>query len=205
MPQESEGPMTAGSARDSREETIELELTGEQRLALSRAAESGAATARPEESYPVPSAPEYEYFPSGRTARVDLVCNVTFAVAVLAIAVAAGWPASDRHPPAPAVISATPVAEVAQAGPPKPQGEPLRIKNAFDATEVFEFPAATAESEAREAVAALLLSRARERRAGPLTLGRTGTPQLGRAAVQQREVFVTRLLVGAQDPWAATN
>src|SRR4029077_16716568 len=109
----SEGPTTAGSAHDPSDDTIELELTGEQELALSRAAEAARATARPDESGPVLSVPEYENFASRRVARIDFVCNVTFAVAFLGIAVASLGPASDRHPPAPAVTSAAPLAEVA--------------------------------------------------------------------------------------------
>ena len=114
--------------------------------------------------------PKYENFGSRRTARIDFVCNVTLAVAGLGISVAFLWPASDRQPPAPlpAVTGAALLAEVAPAGPVEPQGAPVRIKNAFDATEVFEFPPGTTESEAREAVAERLLSRARDRRAeGP--------------------------------------
>jgi hypothetical protein len=196
---ESEGPTTAGSGHDSSDDTIELELTGEQELALSRAAE--AAMARPDESGPVLSVPEYETFASRRVARIDFVCNVTFAVAVLGIAVASLWPASDRHPPAPAVTSAAPLAEVAPAGPAEPQGAPVQIRNAFDATEVFEFPHGTMESEAREAVAELLLSRARDRRAEGLALRRAGNLQPDRgAAVPQPEVFVTRLLARAKEP-----
>jgi hypothetical protein len=197
----SEGPTTAGSAHDSSDDTIELELTGEQELALSRAAEAARATARPDESGSVSSVPEYENFASRRVARIDFVCNVTFAVAVLGIAVASLWPASDRHPPAPAVTTAAPLAEVAPAGPAEPQGAPVQIRNAFDATEVFEFPHGTTESEAREAVAELLLSRARDRRAEGLPLRRAGNLQPDRgAAVQQPEVFVTRLLARAKEP-----
>jgi hypothetical protein len=70
----------------------------------------------------------------------------------------------------------------------------VRIKNAFDATEVFEFPPGTTESEARDAVAQLLLTRARDRRAEGLALRRVGSLQPYRgAAVQQPEVYVTRL------------
>jgi hypothetical protein len=201
MIQGPEGPTTTGSAHDSSDDTIELELTGEQELALSRAAEAARATARPDESGPVLSVPESENFASRRVARIDFVCNVTFAVAVLGIAVASLWPASDRHPPAPAVTSAAPLAEVAPAGPAEPQGAPVQIRNAFDATEVFEFPHGTTESEAREAVAELLLSRGRDRRAEGLALRRAGNLQPDRgAAAQQPEVFVTRLLARAKEP-----
>jgi hypothetical protein len=178
----SEGPTTAGSAHDSSDDTIELELTGEE-LALSRAAEAARATAHPDRSGPILSVPEYEKFAFRRTARIDFVCNVTFAVAVLGIAVAS-LPASDRRPPAPAVTSAAPLAEVALAGPApaEPQGAAVRIKNVFDAREVFEFPHGTTEAEAREAVVELLLGRARDRRADGLALGRVGGLQPARDA-----------------------
>ena len=197
----SERPTTAGSAHDSSDDTIELDLTGEEELALSRAAEAARATARPEESGPVLSVPEYKNCAFRRTARIDFVCNVIFAVAVPGIAVALLWPAPARHPPAPAVASAAPLAEVAPAGPAEPQGAPVRIKNVFDATEVFEFPTGTAESEAREAVAELLLSRARDRRAEGLALRHAGNRQPDRGTeTQQPEVLVTRLLARAKEP-----
>jgi hypothetical protein len=40
---------------------------------------------------------------------------------------------------------------------------PVRFKNPFDASEVFEFPAGTSWTEMRDAVAELLSQRARER------------------------------------------
>jgi hypothetical protein len=68
--------------------------------------------------------PEYENFAYRQTARIDYVCNVTFAVAVLGIAVAVLWPASNRHPPGPtpAVTSAAPLAEAAPAGDARRKG-----------------------------------------------------------------------------------
>ena len=196
----SEGPTTAGSAHDSSDDTIEAELTGEQELALSRAAEAARATACTDGSGPVLSVPEYESFASRRTTRVDFVCNLTLAVAGLGIAVAFLWPVSVRHlpAPAPAVTRAAPLPEVAQAGRSVPQGAPVRIENAFDATEVFEFPDGTTASEAREAVAELLLSRARDRRAEGLSLRRASKLQPDRgAAVPQSEAFV---LARAKEP-----
>lgn len=202
----SAGPTTAGSAHDSRDDTIEVELTSEQQLALSRAAEEAQARARPDESAPVLSVPEYENFTYRRTARIDFAANVTFAVAVLGIAVAFVWPASDPPPPAPAITSAAPLAEVAPAGPAEPQGAPVRIKNAFDATEVFEFPHRTTESEAREAVAERLISRAGDRRAEGLALRQAGNLQPDRgSAVHQPEVLVTRLLARSKEPLNGTN
>ena len=202
----SEGRTTAGSARDSSDDTIELDLTGEEELALSRAAEAARATARPGESGPVLPGPEYNcaFRP---TARIDFVCNVLFAMAVPGIAVALLWPAPDRHPPAPApapapaFASTAPLAKVAPAGPAEPQGAPVRIKNAFDATEVFEFPPGTTGSESRKAVAELLLRRASDRRAEGLALRHAGNRHPDRGTeIRQPEVLVTRLLAPAKEP-----
>jgi hypothetical protein len=48
---------------------------------------------------------------------------------------------------------------------PEPSGAPVRFANPFDASEIFEFPAGTTETEAREAVADFLLERAMNRQA----------------------------------------
>lgn len=144
-------------------------------------------TAHPDESGLVLSVPEHKKPAFRRTARIDFACNVTFAMAAAGIA-AFLWPASDRHPPAP-VITRTLALEVATpAGPAEPQGAPVRIRNEFDATEAFEFPHGTTESEAREAVRELLLSRARDRRAEGLAPRRVRNlqPDPG-GAVQQPE------------------
>ena len=166
---------TTGSAHDSSDDTIEVELTGEQQLALSRAAKAAQARARPDESCPVLSAPEYENFAFRRTARIDFVCNVTFVAATLGIAVAFLWPESDRHPPAAAVTSAAPLPQVITVTP--------------------------TESEAREAVAEPLLRRAHDRRAEGVALRRAGNLQPNHGAkVQQPEVLVTRSVARAEEP-----
>jgi len=46
---------------------------------------------------------------------------------------------------------------------PNPTLKPVRIRNAFDPSEIFEFPPGTSRKEAREAVAQILLERAAER------------------------------------------
>jgi hypothetical protein len=45
----------------------------------------------------------------------------------------------------------------------EPEGEPVRVRNPFDKTEVFEFPAGTTLAEARALMNEMLLERARER------------------------------------------
>lgn len=57
--------------------------------------------------------------------------------------------------------------QIARAESPAPQqlaeGETVRFANPFDADEVFEFPPGTSESQARDAVADVLLKRAMSR------------------------------------------
>lgn len=169
------------------------------RVEVVKAPPPGAA-APPDESGLVLSGPERESFAARRTARIDFVCNATFAMAVLGVAVAFVWPASNRHPAAPVTPSTLAVGAVTRPAPAEPQGAPVRIKNAFDATEVFEFPHGTTESEAREAVAELLLSRARDRRAERLALRRVRNLQTDRGgAVRQPGVFVARLPAPAKE------
>lgn len=92
-----------------------------------------------------------------RTARIDFLCNLTIAAAVVgAITTApAVWRPANRNPLAPAVTSAAPVVP--------PPAALVQVRNPFDATEVFEFPAGTTKTVARKAVAEQLLQRARDR------------------------------------------
>jgi len=63
-----------------------------------------------------------------------------------------------------AALPATdPSAQVEIAMQTPPVGEPLRVVNPFDASEVFEFPAGTSENDANEAVAGFLIERATRR------------------------------------------
>jgi hypothetical protein len=69
----------------------------------------------------------------------------------------------------PVHLAANPVVQSAEAAAPKPPASAavedvqVRFTNPFDATEVFEFPSGTSESEARETVARVLLQRANDR------------------------------------------
>ncbi|MGH8175904.1 MAG: hypothetical protein ACREV5_06545 [Steroidobacter sp.] len=45
----------------------------------------------------------------------------------------------------------------------EPEGEPVRVTNPFDESEVFEFPEGTSDAEARDAMAEMLLQRAQQR------------------------------------------
>jgi hypothetical protein len=54
-------------------------------------------------------------------------------------------------------------APIEEPPPPAQDLKPVRIRNAFDRTEVFEFPPGTTQQQARDAVAEILLNRAMER------------------------------------------
>lgn len=143
------------------EDTLELELTAQEMRRLSRAGRPAREKA-------------LHYWP------------VALAVALLGIAATVGWrsglplPGAQRVPPLPVTTSPPPAAAEPAAlavpqvsheaqepqqlqKPPEPQGSPVRVKNPFDANEVFEFPAGTTNAEARRKVSALLLQRAADR------------------------------------------
>jgi hypothetical protein len=78
----------------------------------------------------------------------------------------------------------------APAAPAEPHGQLVQVRNPFDASEVFEFPAETGKTEARNAVAELLLQRARDRRHEGIGIEPAGART---AAGALAEVFVTKL------------
>ena len=132
-------------------------------------------------------------------------CVIDHAGMELGITAASGWRALVGQPTTPAVAIAVPVAPAAAAKA-QPRGPVVQVINPFDATEVFEFPAGTAESEARNATAELLLQRARERGRQGLDLRRAinrhQPPPI--AADNRPGVFVTRLS-GAAPTYASVT
>jgi hypothetical protein len=79
------------------------------------------------------------------------------------VATSAPTPPAPEPVPAPEPTPAS--AEPQQSTAPAVQtAPPMRFRNPFDRSEVFEFPAGTTRVEARAAVAEILLERARERR-----------------------------------------
>jgi hypothetical protein len=180
----------AGSAREPGEDTVELELTAPQQLEVSQAVN---AAARPPEI--VPGKPAHDSFVCRRTERIDFVSTLTFTALVLGITAASGWRALVGQPtvPAPAVAIAVRLAPAPEPNE-QPQGPAVQVINPFDATEVFEFPAETTESEARNAIAELLLQRAGERRRLGLNLRRASNrhqpPPI--TADNPPDVFVTK-------------
>jgi hypothetical protein len=77
------------------------------------------------------------------------------------------------HRAVPRAAPAPPVAD----DPPTP---PVQFANPFDPSEIFEFPAGTSETEAKQAVADMLLQRARDRQSSlsKITHGRRRTASL---------------------------
>jgi hypothetical protein len=88
--------------------------------------------------------------------------------AALVVATAAAYGGKVFAPPIPAMepppLLIAEVDEAATVVPiEQPPAEPVRVRNPFDKAEVFEFPAGTSAEAARDAVAEMLLARARER------------------------------------------
>jgi hypothetical protein len=81
----------------------------------------------------------------------------------------APWPAAlTEIKPTSRLISLPPEEEP----PPTSPGELVKVRNPFDAAEVFEFPPGTSVTEARQAVADFLLQRARDRQSAPVEANR---------------------------------
>jgi len=155
---------------DPGEDTIELELSPQDLLTLSRASDeenalapqldamSCAEPALKEVSSTAPGTPRMGRLPLARVAGV-----LSIAAAVIALASAA-----HRAVVAPSVTAAAtnPSGSPAAATtrwPAESTNSIVRIRNPFDASEVFDFPPGTSEAEARQAVSNVLLRRARDR------------------------------------------
>ena len=173
-------------------DTIELELTPEQVLALSHGAHAIADRADAPDATPAvapavasPTKPRTQ---SGGTTRFRF-WPLALIAAVLGATVWLTWWMAAPHvaphdppelavgPPAPARVVVAP-----DPPPPPPAGPPVRVKNPFDAREVFEFPPGTTKAEARQAVADLLMQRALERRAPPVAVTQAGGQRSTRGA-----------------------
>jgi hypothetical protein len=192
----SQGPEggTTGSTDERDEDTLELELTPDQVHGLSRAAARGVqATARPVESTPAatppPSVSSKPRLHARDASGFRLWPLTVAAVVVVITATIAWWAAAQRpaegNPSAPAVAKPAPAPVVPPpAVPAETQGPPVQVRNPFDTSEVFEFPAATTKTQAREAVAELLLQRARDRRSQGMG-GNAGSRRPARGAADE--------------------
>jgi hypothetical protein len=136
------------------DDTVEIALTAEDTLALSQAAEERQAVAIRGES----ASATGTYLPRQYLRPDRWLLVLPSALLGMAIGVALGIAADRMH----TVRIETPQAATLPAESREP---PVRFRNPFDASEVFEFPPGTSDDSARESVAALLLQRARDRHA----------------------------------------
>jgi hypothetical protein len=160
------------------EDTLELELTPEQMLGLSQAAEAARLVAptptvvEPGPLTPVLPSPQpppaQAPAPRSRQWHETPIAKMAASTAVF---VAFAWWSGSRlagqpqpQPHATAVIRPATAAVIPQPAMLTESAPPtVKIVNPFDRTEVFEFPAGTSEAESREKVAQILLQRAHDR------------------------------------------
>jgi hypothetical protein len=157
-----------GSKRD--DDTIELELSAEELQALYIAGSVEHTDFRPAATLVIPK-------------RVPTHSRWTAVLAAAGItALSSGITyllATDREQPIRVAGHGSLPALVAREHE-APAPPPVKFVNPFDATEVFEFSPGVSETEARDAVAEVLLSRARDRLAGVDAPGR-GTKAVHRS------------------------
>ena len=160
------------------DDTIEIELTPDQWLNLSQAAEAAAAQCvEPAgvpaitESDPIPAAPAsleplFNDNPASRRHRWQVAPIAKMSGYIIAYAAFAWWSVAQlAGQPQPRVTTAArPAAVIPRPALVVSSVQPaVKVINPFDATEVFEFPAGTSDAEGHEKVAQILLQRARER------------------------------------------
>jgi hypothetical protein len=138
---------------------------------------------------PIPSATPAKQ----RWRTTHIVLAVTAFLAGLITSVTYVAMTRETPPPLPIAEVPAPVVEELPPLPPEtppaaeaPAPEPVLFRNPFDRAEVFEFPAGTTQSEARDAVAEILMQRARERVTLPSELRRRGGKTAERQAPVER-------------------
>jgi len=155
---------------DPGDDTIELELSPQDLLTLSRPTEEENAPAPPVEAMLTCAEPAVTEASSiaRRTPRMDRwplprVAGVLgIAAAVMALGSAAHRAVVGRSVVTAAINHSGPAAATPRQ-PAETISPIVRIRNPFDASEVFEFSPGTSEAEARQSVAKVLLQRARDR------------------------------------------
>jgi len=156
------------------DDTVEIQLTPEELLGLTEAAESAQLLQAAATRSPLVDAPAPLHLAS-RTIGPDMRSG---AFAIITFAVFVWWsvdhvfgqqaPPVARPAPAPVMAAGGAGVNISQPQPPGTSADPVvKVRNPFDATEVFEFPAGTSRAESRQKVAQLLLQRARDRAANP--------------------------------------
>jgi hypothetical protein len=147
------------------DDTVDLELTAEQMMELSLAAETAADVAPGSTSDALLSPkPLVGDSPASRSWHQRPIA--TMAGSTIALATLAWWCGSQLAGPAAPVAKAAvelPVVSPQPVSVTESANQAVQLINPFDPKEVFAFPAGTSEAESREQVAQILLQRARER------------------------------------------
>lgn len=142
------------------EPSTEVELSAQDLMGLS-----------PESEIERQLADEIPSEPAVRRQRSLLPVTVGVGLAIVAATAFAAFfkGSTDPAPPPKVVTTWHPAPEpVLMQEAPAPVAEPpVKFRNPFDKTEVFEFPAGTSRTEARDAVAEILMQRALERHPEP--------------------------------------
>jgi hypothetical protein len=152
---------------DAADDTVELELPPEAALALLRAGQENEPVVSQDASNSRPTHLRALRAPSrlGRAVRLvkasgaPIVGVVAFTTAIVLLVTA--YRATDFQ--ALTGFNDAPPVNHHRSLPLDRHGQPVRFTNPFDASEVFEFPPGTSSTYAHDAVAELLLQRARER------------------------------------------
>jgi hypothetical protein len=151
------------------EESVEIELSADELLDLSRA----HYAARPSSEAPIQRANERALSAPrpgssmNRSWHSSLVLASIGSVLLLATIATLRSGASEVtfQPEPPSDLSQYDSEQALDVRPAVQDSKPVRVRNPFDKSEVFEFPSGTSEQEAHDAVADVLLQRAIERQA----------------------------------------
>jgi len=146
------------------EALTEIEFNAEQLASLTKARASTASTATPLVAAGSEDALGVTARAPNRWKSVAAIGSVAVVLTLSALVGYEGLRSTPELPPPP-----PPVPQVEAPPPPVAatvsDQEPVRVRNPFDRSEVFEFPAGTTPDAAKAAMADTLLERARERQA----------------------------------------
>jgi hypothetical protein len=163
---------SAKFADDIDDDTIELALTEEDMLALSRAADEERGETSPGRAARIVI---YLREQSARSRRWPQI--IASSLLAIVISVALGIVAQRIS-----LLTITAPSAAEQSA--ESLGSPVRFSNPFDASEAFEFPPGTSDEQARQLAAAILLERARDRQVDDAV--KSNSPMLGAAAHRAR-------------------
>jgi hypothetical protein len=144
---------TDDTGDDTGDDTIELALTEEEMLALSRAADEEHAKTSLDKSA---LSSTVGFLGDRRVRSRRWPPLLSRPVLGIVLGVALGLVANRIS-----TVTIKAPSEATRSA--DPQESPVRFNNPFDASEVFEFPPGTSDDQARQSVAAVLLQRARDR------------------------------------------